>query len=88
MVEELAIHQVHIIKVLVVILVATISSITITIDLVQLALDLTVVSFMVSLATSGQLQLVSRQVSIEELQQAYLSLSLKLDYVSQNGKGP
>ena len=88
MVEELAIHQVHIIKVLVVILVAIISSITITIDLVQLALDLTVVSFMVSLATSGQLQLVSRQVSIEELQQAYLSLSLKLDYVSQNGKGP
>ena len=88
MVEELAIHQVHIIKVLVVILVAIISSITITIDLVQLAQDLTVVSFMVSLATSGQLQLVSRQVSIEELQQAYLSLSLKLDYVSQNGKGP
>ena len=88
MVEELAIHQVHIIKVLVVILVAIISSITITIELVQLALDLTVVSFMVSLATSGQLQLVSRQVSIEELQQAYLSLSLKLDYVSQNGKGP
>ena len=88
MVEELAIHQVRIIKVLVVILVAIISSITITIDLVQLAQDLTVVSFMVSLATSGQLQLVSRQVSIEELQQAYLSLSLKLDYVSQNGKGP
>ena len=88
MVEELAIHQVRIIKVLVVILVAIISSITITIDLVQLAQDLTVVSFMVSLATSGLLQLVSRQVSIEELQQACLSPSLKLDYVSQNGKGP
>ena len=88
MVEELAIHQVRIIKVLVVILVAIISSITITIDLVQLVQVLTVVSFMVSLATSGQLQLVSRQVSIEELQQAYLALYLKLDYVSQNGKGP
>ena len=55
MVEELAIHQVHIIKVLVVILVAIISSITITIDSVCLAQDLTVVSSMVSLATSGQL---------------------------------